>query len=231
MSAAGVVCAAGAALVGCGVVLALATQAWRLALTLQAAGMSAVGGCGAAVLFGARHLGVGFRSSFAPAFGVDRLSGFFLAVLALIAVPAAIYARDALGDARHPRAVAALSGVFSVALVGLVAARDVATFLGFWELMTLLPASVILVVRQDERARRDVFAYLAITHLGGIGVWASMLILAGHGALGGVPLHGAGLRALVAVVAIVGFGTKAGRCRCIRGCRAHIRWRRRTCLR
>ena len=76
--------------------------------------------------------------------------------------------------------------------------------------MTLLPASVILVVRQDERARRDVFAYLAITHLGGIGVWASMLVLAGHGALGGAPLHGGGLRALVAVAAIVGFGTKAG---------------------
>ena len=35
--------------------------------------------------------------------------------------------------------------------------------------MTLLPASVILVARHDERARRDVFAYLAITHLGGIG--------------------------------------------------------------
>ena len=65
-------------------------------------------------------------------------------------------------------------------------------------------------MRQDERARRDVFAYLAITHLGGIGVWASMLILAGHGTLGGVPLHGDGLRALVAVAALVGFGTKAG---------------------
>ena len=210
MSAAGVVCAAGTAMVGCGVVLALVAPAWRLALTLQAAGMTVVGVCGAAVLFGARHLGVGFGAGFAPAFGVDRLSGFFLVVLALIAVPAAIYARDALRDVHHPRAVAALSGLFCVALVGLVAARDVATFLGFWELMTLLPASVILVVRQDERARRDVFAYLAITHLGGIGVWASMLILAGHGALGGVPLHGGGLRALVAVAAIVGFGTKAG---------------------
>ena len=113
-------------------------------------------------------------------------------------------------ERRVTRAIVALSGAFCLALVGLVAARDVATFLGFWELMTLLPASVILVVRQDERARRDVFAYLAITHLGGIGVWASMLVLADHGALGGAPLHGGGLRALVAVAAIVGFGTKAG---------------------
>ena len=65
---------------------------------------------------------------------------------------------------------------------------------------------MILVERQDERARRDVFAYLAITHLGGIGVWASMLVLAGHGAFSGAALHSGGLRALVAVMAIVGFG-------------------------
>ena len=54
----------------------------------------------AAVLFGARRLGVGFGGGFAPAFGVDRLSGFFLAVPSLIAVSAAVYARDALGDVR-----------------------------------------------------------------------------------------------------------------------------------
>src|SRR5665213_81529 len=210
MSATGVVCVAGAAVLGCGVLFALASRTWRLALALQAVGMGAVGVSGAAILFGAPSLGVRFRSSFSPAFGVDRLSGFFLVVLALIAVPAALYARDALQDVPHRSAVAALSGVFCVALVGLVAARDVATFLGFWELMTLLPASVILVVRHDEHARRDVFAYLAITHLGGIGVWASMLVLAAHGALGGAPLHGGGVRALVAAAAIVGFGTKAG---------------------
>ena len=97
---------------GLGVVLALAAPAWRLALTLQAAGMGAVGVFGAAVLFGAPHLGVGFGGGFAPAFGVDPLSGFFLVVLSLIAVPAAVFARDALRVCRHPRAVAALSGGF-----------------------------------------------------------------------------------------------------------------------
>ena len=94
------------------------------------------GRAGAAVLFGAPALGVRFGGGFAPAFGVDRLSGFFLVLLALIAVAAAVYARDALRDVAHPRVVAGLSGVFCLALVGLVAARDVATFLGFWELMT-----------------------------------------------------------------------------------------------
>ena len=54
------------------------------------------------------------------------MSGFFLVVLALVAAPAAIYARDALPDVRHPRVVAALSGLFCLGLVGLLAARDVA---------------------------------------------------------------------------------------------------------
>jgi hydrogenase-4 component B len=181
-----------------------------LALAVQAVGMGALGAAGAAVFFGGHAWGASFRSGFSPALGVDGLSGFFLAVVALIAVPALVYARDALGTARAAPAITALTGGFCLVLVGLLVARDVASFLAFWELMTLLPATVILVVRHDEQARRDVFAYLAITHLGGIGVWVSLLVLAGHGALGGAPLSDPGLRALVAVAAMVGFGTKAG---------------------
>ena len=108
-------------------------------------------------------------------------------------------------------AIAALSGAFCLTLVGLVAARDVITFLAFWELMTLLPASAILLARHDEQARGDVFAYLAITHLGGIGVWATLLVLADHGALA---RRAAGLRRRARARrgrgASSGFGTKAG---------------------
>jgi hydrogenase-4 component B len=51
--------------------------------------------------------------------------------------------------------------------------------------------------------------YLAITHIGGAGVWVSMLVLAQHGALGGHPLGG-GLAVFVACASLVGFSTKAG---------------------
>ncbi len=205
-----IVCVAGVVALACGAVLALVPQRWRAALIAQAVGMAAIAVTGAAVLFGGPAIGAPFRSDYAPALGIDPLSGFFLVVLALIAVPAMVYARDALRDTHHAAPIAALSGAFCLALVGLLAARDVTTFLAFWELITLLPAAMILIVRHDEQARRDVFAYLAITHLGGIGVWVSLLVLADHGALGGAPLHSAGLRALVAVAAMIGFGTKAG---------------------
>ena len=45
---------------------------------------------------------------------------------------------------------------------------------------------------------------MAITHLGGAGVWLALLALAAPGALG------AGAQTLVALAALIGFGTKAG---------------------
>jgi hypothetical protein len=96
------VCAAGAAAMACGAVSGL-TGRWRSSLAVQAAGMAAVGAAGAAVLFGAQRVGTRFRSGFSPALGVDRLRGFFLVVLAVIAVPAPYYARDALQGSCHRR--------------------------------------------------------------------------------------------------------------------------------
>src|SRR5581483_1130389 len=114
---AGLLCLSGTAALAGGVLLAALSRRWRAALAVEGAGMAAVGAAGAAVLFGARRAGAGFGSGFAPAFGIDRLSGYFLLVLALIAVPAALYARDALRGGPHPRAIAALSGGFCLALV------------------------------------------------------------------------------------------------------------------
>ena len=96
-------------------------------------------------------------------------------------MPALLFARDTLPGARSAPALAALSAAFLLALVGVLAARDVVTFLAFWELMTLVPAAAILVARPERAVRRAVFVYLAITHLGGTGVWVAMLTLANEG--------------------------------------------------
>ena len=80
-------------------------------------------------------------------------------------------------------------------LAAVLCARDPLTFLAGWELMTLLPAAVILVARGADRAsRRTVFVYLAITHLGGAGTWVAVLLLAHAGAFGGAGAiaHGLG---------------------------------------
>ncbi len=173
----------------------------RAGLTVQLVGMGLFGVLGVWVLASGHALGAGFHSGVRPAFGLDGLSGFFLLVVAVVGAPAALFARDSLAATGQGRALAAVTGVFLLVLVGFLSARDVSTFLGFWELMTLLPAAAILIARQDREARRGVFVYLAITHIGGAGVWVSMLVLAQHGALGGAPLGG-GLAAFVACASL-----------------------------
>lgn len=201
------------ALVALGGAIALAPGRLRAALALQAAGMALLGVAGVAVLAGGDAAGAAFRSGVSPALGLDGLSGFFLAVLALTAVPTLVFACAYLSEAANARALGALTAAFLLSLTGVLAARDVTTLLAFWELMTLVPAAAILVARRDAPVREAVYAYLAITHLGGGGVWVALLTLAERGAIGdpaALASAGSGVQALVAVAALVGFGTKAG---------------------
>ncbi|HZK16244.1 MAG TPA: proton-conducting transporter membrane subunit, partial [Solirubrobacterales bacterium] len=207
-------------LVGPGVVLLAAGTIGPLiglnsgrTLALQALGIGLLGLGGALVLFGAAPIGAGFHDNVSPAFGIDGLSGFFLATLAIVALPALLYAHDYLSGADRAPALLALSGLFLLSLAGFVTARDPSTLLAWWELMTLAPAATILVRSSGPAARHTVFVYLAVTHLGGAGVWISLLALAHYGALsdpGSLVAQGAAVQALVVIAAIVGFGTKAG---------------------
>ncbi len=203
----------GASLLVAGTAAPLLRRVLATAVVLQAVGLALLGIGGALVLFGAPDLGAGFRSDLHPALGIDGLTGFFLATLALIGVPALVYSRGYLAGVAHRRALIALGGMFVIALVANLMARDPSSFLAGWELMTLVPATAILVRRSDAAVRRAVFVYLAVTHLGGVGVWISVLALAHYGALGdpsALAAHGAGVQALIIASAIVGFGTKAG---------------------
>jgi hydrogenase-4 component B len=184
-----------------------------LALAAQGLGIGLAGAAGVAVLCGAAPLGAGFHDGLAPSLGVDGLSGFFLATIALVALPALAYGREYLRGAPRERALVALGGLFLLALGGVVTARDVSVFLAAWELMTLAPAAAMLVRRTDPEVRHVVFVYLAVTHLGGTGVWICMLALAHYGALadpGALAAQGTAVQVLVIVGALVGFGTKAG---------------------
>ena len=144
---------------------------------------------------------------------MDGLTAFFLGdararrgagACVLRCVPAA--------DGRG-RAIAALTAVFVLVLAAVLCARDPLSFLLGWELMTLLPAAVILVAHGATRASRHVvFTYVAITHLGGVGTWVAVLLLAQRGAFGGAsPSRPARrCRSRSRSRALVGMGTKAG---------------------
>jgi hydrogenase-4 component B len=199
--------AAGAVLSGFG------GRALRTGLALQTAGAAVLAVAGFYILATGHTVGAAFTSHLTPRFGVDRLSGLFLATLGLVGGPALGYSSRYLADRRRDRAIASLTGAFVLSMTALLCARDPVSFLAGWELMTLLPAAIILIYRAaDRESRTSVFYYLAITHLGGAGTWVAVLLLAKTGAFGasGAIVSGSGLQMAVAIAALVGMGTKAG---------------------
>ena len=132
-------------------------------------------GAGAAPLWGVRLLGARGRHDvrlrihgrFTPRFGVDGLTAFFLGMLGLVAAPtlafASRYSRRRRGAAGSPPSSPARS---CSTLAEVLCARDPLTFLAGWELMTLLPAALILVGALRRGRRRTVFLYIAVTHIG-----------------------------------------------------------------
>lgn len=203
----------GTALLGIGAAVPVVSRRVSLALALQALGIAAVGGAGVALVVTRKPVGSGFTGALTPALGADALSGFFLATLAIVAVASLVFAIGYLAANPAARAIASLTGWFVLVLVGLVCARDVVSFLACWELMTVLPAATILVGRQSRKVRRSVFVYLAVTHIGGVGVWVSLLLLAHIGALTDPHAFAHAsttMQTAIAVGALVGFGTKAG---------------------
>ena len=169
---------------------------------------------GAWVLYGGDDWGAPFTSELTPQAGIDGLTGFFLAMLALVACPALVFA-----SRTSPRTRAAGSRARSARRFLLVADRRA---------LRARPADVPRRLGADDarpgrdhprRAprprppRRTVFTYVAITHLGGAGTWIAVLLLADEGAIGDATALERRARAsqiAIAVAALVGIGTKAG---------------------
>jgi hydrogenase-4 component B len=202
----------GLAAVAAGGLLSAARRLFVTGLRLQSAGALAIGVAGFWALAEGGTWGASFTSLLTPHVGLDGLSGLFLGTLGLIAFPALAFASRYLQPTFRGRITGLLTAAFTLSLVGVLCARDALTFLVFWELMTLVPAAIILVGNSDQSARRSVFVYIAITHIGSVGVWVSLLLLAHEHAIGDPTAltDGSGVQAVVAVAAIVGFGTKAG---------------------
>lgn len=224
-------CAGLAVLLLGGCVALLAARASRVANVIGAA--SALVGCGMALVPMLRTInsGAGPEPLSKPwnvpygslSLAIDPLSAWFaLPILGLSAL-AAIYAAEYLlqySDRKNLGAAWLFYNLLVAAMVVVVTARNGVLFLVAWEVMAL--ASYFLVVFDDERAEvRDAGRiYLIASHLGTafllvlfvlLGQQAGTLNFDGieHwiGVTGGFEPQTAGL---VFVLAVVGFGAKAG---------------------
>ena len=150
--------------------------------------------------------------------GVDSLSAVFLVVILGVGSLSAVYG---IGYMRYDdETVAWPSHAFFAlevaALALVVCARSVVPFMGAWELMAIGSLLLILTEYRHAEARRAGFIYIVATHVGTLALFALFATLArGSGdwtfdALArGAELSGGALVAVL-VLALVGFGVKAG---------------------
>ncbi|MBK7702560.1 MAG: helix-turn-helix domain-containing protein [bacterium] len=146
------------------------------------------------------------------ALAIDPLTAFFLLPLFGLCGLAAVYGAGYLSAAPGGRSPGPPWFHFSWLVAGMVVvvtARNAVLFLVAWEVMSL--ASYFLVTRDDERedVREAGWTYLVATHFGNACLIALFALL-GPRSLDFADFGPASHAGLLFVLALIGFGTKAG---------------------
>ena len=151
--------------------------------------------------------------------GLDRLGAFFLLVVEVVAVPAALYGgaysrRYEGGSAL--RWLGAMLNVFLLALGLVPLADNVITFLFLWEVMSVASYFLVLTESEHRETRQAGLWYLVMAHGGLVLVMVAFLLLASSAPSTGfadlrtaatdLPAH---VRNTAFILALVGFGSKA----------------------
>jgi len=151
---------------------------------------------------------------------LDPLGAFFLLLIGLGAIPAAIYGVGYSAVYTDGRASLRLLGVMlnlfllTMSLVPL--ADNVLTFLLLWEGMSLTSYFLVITEHKEEETLRAGGWYVAMTHLGLVFLLAAFVLLmnGGSGAFADLRAGAAALalptRNLIFGLALLGFGSKAG---------------------
>lgn len=151
-------------------------------------------------------------------FRLDPLGAVFVLAAGGVVTASAVYGIGYTRDHLSGRAFQALVPAFALTLLLVPAADSMSTFLLLWELMAV--TSLLLVLAEQSRstqAREAAMWYGVMTHLGFIALLLMFSLLASHAGSGSFAAIGRtsssmapALRSLVFVLALVGFGSKAG---------------------
>ncbi|MBI4564213.1 MAG: hypothetical protein HY716_05925 [Planctomycetes bacterium] len=145
---------------------------------------------------------------------IDALSAFFLVPILALSALGAVYGVAYLQAWRGRKAIGLAWLAYNTLVASMILvtiARNVVLFLVAWEMMAL--ASFFLVVFEHEReaSREAGWTYLVATHLGTAFLLAFFLMLGREsGSFEFDRLHPPSQAGLFFVLALVGFGTKAG---------------------
>jgi hydrogenase-4 component B len=149
---------------------------------------------------------------------VDGLSAFFLIVLAIVAIPSAIYGFSYTQryDGRvQLRLIGSAVALLLLAMTLTVTADNALTFLVGWELASLSAYLIVLTDPAHAGAVRAANWYLAVTHAGFAALIAMFFLLSGGDVSASFDLMrgavlGRGARNVVFLLALFGFGAKSG---------------------
>ncbi|HEY3451537.1 MAG TPA: proton-conducting transporter membrane subunit [Myxococcales bacterium] len=151
--------------------------------------------------------------------GLDPLSAFFLLPLLLLSALTAIYGRPYLLAYRDHKSLGPPTFAFNLlvaSMVGVLLARGAVLFLVSWEVMTLAAYVLVTFEHEEPEVRRAGWVYLVAAHVGVVCLLALFLTLGAHAgsldfaAFAAMPRASGGFAFLVFVLALVGFGVKAG---------------------
>jgi hydrogenase-4 component B len=196
-----------------------------------ALGRGLVAGCGLAGALAGLGLGVvclgtglvpTLGAAFLPLTGlalrVDGLSAFFLVVIGVVGAAATVYGfgYSAAYEGRYSlRLLGAMLNVLLLSLTVQVMADNALTFLMAWEAMSLSAYVMVLTEHDRPGTVRAAHWYIAVTHAGFVALLAMFLLLsAGDLTTSFASMRSAslssGTRDAAFVLAMLGFGTKAG---------------------
>src|SRR5262245_6994400 len=151
---------------------------------------------------------------------LDGLGAFFLVIIGLIGLASAIYGfgYSANYEGRYSlRMAGAMLNLLMLALGLQVMADNALTFLIAWEAMSLSAYWLVLTEHEKTETVRAAVWYIAMTHAGFAALMAMFLLMAGGDLAASVEWMrlnaaalGGGLRNVIFVLALFGFGSKAG---------------------
>ena len=212
---------------GVGAVGAVAAPSDRAARGLTAlgavvGGLAGLGLAGATLIAGATPA-LALSELFSAVGGVslrlDRLGAFFLALVSLGAVPAAIFGLGYTRSYEGRRSLGQLGlmlNLFLLTMSLVPLADNVLTFIAMWEGMSLTSYFLVMTEHDEPETVRAGNWYLAMTQVGLAFLLSAFFLLAGGGPGDFAELRASAtalpeeLRAVIFVLAVIGFGAKAG---------------------
>jgi len=144
--------------------------------------------------------------------GMDGLSALFALPVAVIGALAALYGGGYLRGEPARRAAGSwfFYNLLILSMLLVAGARNGLLFLVAWEVMSLSSFFLVMYHREREEVVRAGLTYLVATHLGTAFLLAAFLLLDRGGMEFGLFAPAAGTASAVFLLALAGFGTKAG---------------------